>query len=75
MPTRSDRIPGSSGCHAMFIRQTVPLPVVPSKAKKLAMGGSRAANALRMSCASIPPSTAQTGENSCRAVVDTVLNA
>lgn len=26
-----------------------------------------------MSCASMPPTTAHTGENSCRAVVDTVL--
>ena len=53
----------------MLIRQTVPAPVVPSNTKKLTIGGSRAASALRISCASMPPTTAQTGESSCAAVV------
>lgn len=57
----------------MFIRVTVPPPVLPSNAKKLAIGGSRAANALRISCASMPPTMAQTGENSWAAVVANVL--
>ena len=48
----------------MFIRQTVPLPLVPSNTKKLAIGASRAVSAFRMSCASIPPTTAHTGANS-----------
>lgn len=52
------------------MRQTVPPPVLPSKKKKLAMGGSRPPSALRMSCASIPPTIAHTGENSWPAVVD-----
>lgn len=53
----------------MLIRQTVPPPVVPSNTKKFTIGDSRAASALRMSCASMPPTTAQTGESSCAAVV------
>lgn len=48
----------------MFIRQTVPLPLVPSNTKKLAIGASRAASAFKISCPSIPPITAHTGENS-----------
>lgn len=35
--------------HGMFIRHTVPPPVLPSKVKKFAMGGSRAARAFRIS--------------------------
>ena len=57
----------------MLMRQTAPPPVLPSNAKKFAMGGSRAARALRMSCASIPPTTAHTGESSYGAVVAIVL--
>ena len=60
--------------HGIDILTTVPPPRLPSKVKKLAMGGSRAARALRMSCASRPPTTAQTGESSCAAVVATVLS-
>lgn len=54
-------------------RHTVPEPVLPSKEKKFAIGGSRAANAFKISWANIPPTTAHTGENSCAAVVDIVL--
>ena len=49
------------------------MQVLPSKVKKLAIGDSLAANALRMSWASIPPTTAHTGEISCGAVVAMVL--
>lgn len=59
-----------SDIYGMFILQTVPEPTLPSKVKKLAMGGSRPAKALRMSCARNPPMMAQTGENSCIAVVE-----
>lgn len=54
-------------------RHTVPPPPFPSKVKKFAIGGSRAASAFRISCANIPPTTAETGENSCAAVVDNIL--
>lgn len=37
------------------------------------MGDSRAARAFNISCANIPPTTAQTGDSSCGAVVDSVL--
>lgn len=50
-----------------------PLPVVPSNTNKLEIGDSRALNAFRMSCANAPPTTAQTGENSCAAVVESDL--
>ena len=50
-----------------------PLPVVPSNTNKLDIGASRALNAFKMSCASAPPTTAQTGENSCAAVVESDL--
>lgn len=50
-----------------------PLPVVPSNTNKLDMGVSRALNAFKMSCAKTPPTTAQTGENSCAAVVESDL--
>ena len=50
-----------------------PLPVVPSNTNKLDIGVSRALSALRMSCAKTPPTTAQTGENSCPAVVESDL--
>lgn len=53
----------------MFIPTTVPLLMWPSNTKKFAIGASRAASDLRISCPSIPPTTAQTGENSCAAVV------
>lgn len=55
------------------MRTTVPPPVLPSNVKKFAIGGSRAARAFNMSCASMPPTTAHTGESSCAAVVDSVL--
>ena len=60
----------STDIYGMFILHTVPAPTLPSKVKKLAMGGSRPAKALRMSCARNPPMIAQTGENSCIAVVE-----
>lgn len=60
--------------HYMFIRTTLPPPVFPSKVKKLARGASRTPNAFKISCASIPPTTAQMGENSCIAVVTIVLS-
>ena len=50
-----------------------PLPVVPSNTNKLDIGVSRALSAFRMSCANTPPTTAQTGENSCAAVVESDL--
>lgn len=50
-----------------------PLPVVPSNTNKLDIGASRALNAFKMSCANTPPTTAQTGENSCAAVVESDL--
>jgi len=56
----------------MLMRTTFPPPVLPSKVKKLARGASRTPNAFKMSCASIPPTTAQTGANSCIAVVTMV---
>ncbi len=64
-----------TGLHGILMRHTVPPPVLPSKAKKFAIGDSRAASALRISCANIPPTTAQTGDSSCAAVVDSVLSA
>ena len=51
-----------------------PLPVVPSNTNKLDIGASRALNAFKMSCANVPPTTAQTGENSCAAVVESDLD-
>ena len=63
-----------SGNYGMDILTTVPPPRLPSKVKKLAMGGSRAARALRMSCARSPPTTAQTGDSSCAAVVAMALH-
>ena len=51
-----------------------PLPVVPSNTNRLDIGVSRALNAFNMSCANTPPTTAQTGENSCAAVVDSDLD-
>lgn len=65
---------GTDDDQGMFIRITVPPPVLPSKTKKFAIGGSRAARALRISCANIPPTIAQTGENSWAAVVDIDLD-
>lgn len=50
-----------------------PLPVVPSNTNKFDIGVSRALNAFKMSCAKTPPTTAQTGENSCPAVVESDL--
>jgi hypothetical protein len=50
-----------------------PLPVVPSNTNKLDIGDSRALNAFKISCARTPPTTAQTGENSCAAVVESDL--
>ena len=50
-----------------------PLPVVPSNTNKLDIGVSRALKAFKMSCAKTPPTTAQTGENSCPAVVESDL--
>lgn len=50
-----------------------PLPVVPSNTNKLDIGVSRALNAFKMSCAKAPPTTAQTGENSCAAAVESNL--
>lgn len=50
-----------------------PPPVVPSKTNKLDIGVSRALSAFKMSCAKTPPTTAQTGENSCAAVVESSL--
>ena len=50
-----------------------PLPVVPSNTNRLDIGISRALSAFRMSCARTPPTTAQTGENSCAAVVESDL--
>ena len=50
-----------------------PLPVVPSNTNKLDTGASRALSAFKMSCANTPPTTAQTGENSCAAVVESDL--
>lgn len=47
-----------------------PLPVVPSNTNKLDIGVSRALNAFKISCAKTPPTTAQTGENSCAAAVE-----
>jgi hypothetical protein len=35
--------------HCMFIRQVVPVPMLPSKVKKLAIGASRAASAFKIS--------------------------
>jgi hypothetical protein len=54
----------------MAILTTVPLHVCPSKKKKFAIGGSRAARAFNMSCPSIPPMTAQLGDHSCAAVCE-----
>ena len=54
----------------IFSRQTVPPPVLPSKTKKFAIGGSRPPSAFKISCPSIPPTIAHTGENSWLAVVD-----
>ena|ERR1700761_5899530 len=54
----------------MDMRQTVPAPVLPSNVKKFAIGASRAASVFSISCASIPPTMAQTGENSVFAVSD-----
>lgn len=59
--------------HDMDILHTVAPPVFPSKVKKLAIGGSRAASVLRISWANIPPTMAHTGENSCAAVTATDL--
>ena len=59
--------------YGIAILTTVPPPRLPSNVKKFAIGGSRAASALRMSCASSPPTTAQTGDISCAAVVARVL--
>jgi hypothetical protein len=50
-----------------------PLPVVPSNTNKFEIGDSRALSAFKMSCANTPPTTAQTGENSCAAVVESDL--
>ena len=50
-----------------------PLPVVPSNTNRLEIGASRALSAFKTSCANIPPTTAQTGENSCAAVVESDL--
>lgn len=50
-----------------------PLPVVPSNTNKLDIGVSRALKAFKISCANTPPTTAQTGENSCAAVVESDL--
>jgi len=50
-----------------------PPPVVPSNTNKLDTGASRALNAFKTSCAKTPPTTAQTGENSCAAVVESDL--
>jgi len=55
--------------YTIFMRTVVPLPVFPSKVNRLAIGGSRPPKALRMSCPSIPPTIAQTGENSWLAMV------
>jgi hypothetical protein len=55
------------------ILTTVPLQVGPSKKKKFAIGGSRAANAFSISWPSIPPITAQLGVHSLAAVVDKYL--
>ena len=53
----------------MFMQLTDPCPEFPSNTKKLAIGGSVPERALRMSWANMPPTTAQTGENSCEDVV------
>jgi hypothetical protein len=58
----------------MLMRTTHPAPVFPSNVKKLANGASRTPNAFKISCASIPPTTAQTGANSCVAVVTVDLS-
>jgi hypothetical protein len=50
-----------------------PLPVVPSNTNKLEIGDSRALKAFKMSCANAPPTTAQTGENSWAAAVESDL--
>lgn len=50
-----------------------PPPVVPSNTNRLDIGDSRALNAFKMSCAKTPPTTAQTGENSWAAVVESDL--
>ena len=57
----------------MFMQLTDPCPEFPSKTKKLAIGGSVPESAFRISWASKPPTTAQTGENSCKAVVHNEL--
>jgi hypothetical protein len=57
----------------MDILTTVPLHVWPSKKKKFAMGGSRAAKVFNMSCPSMPPITAQLGDHSCTAVLERSL--
>ena len=62
------------GRYGIDILTTVPPPRLPSKVKKFAMGDSRAASAFRMSCASMPPMTAHTGEISCTAVIAIVLH-
>lgn len=59
--------------HDMDNLHTDAPPVFPSKVRKLAIGGSRAASVFRMSWASRPPTMAQTGENSCTAVIVTDL--
>ena len=56
------------------MRTTFPAPVLPSNVKKLANGASRTPSAFKISCASIPPTTAQTGANSCVAVVTVDLS-
>jgi hypothetical protein len=52
-----------------------PLPVVPSNTNRFDIGASRALNAFKMSCANTPPTTAQIGENSCAAVVESDLES
>jgi len=65
---------GSSYCEGGLMSiAACPLPVVPSNTNKLDIGASRALSAFKMSCASTPPTTAQTGENSCAAVVESDL--
>ena len=51
----------------MFMRHTDPCPVFPSKTNMFVIGCSFLERARSMSCASIPPTTAHTGESSCLA--------
>lgn len=61
-------------CEGGFMSIAVcPLPVVPSNTNKFDIGDSRALKAFKMSCANAPPTTAQTGENSCAAAVESDL--